>query len=115
MTQRLISRGLTSGRADDNAETIKKRLDSFHAISEPVLARYKGTGLIKAVSAVPAANDVFEAARTLFDPSYVAVSAADVSVDAVLKNPDLLKAKLADAEWRHKAATEVLGSPSSSH
>jgi hypothetical protein len=51
----------------------------------------------------------------LFDPSYVAVSAADVSVDAVLKNPDLLKAKLADGEWRHKAATEVLGSPSSSH
>merc|ERR1712212_851279 len=40
MTQRLLKRGETSGRADDNVETIKKRLDTFHKHSEPVIAAY---------------------------------------------------------------------------
>merc|ERR1712147_603470 len=31
----------TSGRADDNVETIKKRLVAFHQPSEPVIAAYK--------------------------------------------------------------------------
>jgi len=29
MEKRLIKRGETSGRSDDNAETIKKRFDTF--------------------------------------------------------------------------------------
>lgn len=40
MTQRLLKRGQTSGRVDDNEETIKKRLDTFHKHSEPVIAAY---------------------------------------------------------------------------
>merc|ERR1719341_219486 len=40
MTERLLKRGQTSGRADDNEETIKKRLDTFHKHSEPVIAAY---------------------------------------------------------------------------
>merc|ERR1711887_149600 len=40
MTKRLLKRGETSGRADDNVETIKKRLDTFHKHSEPVIAAY---------------------------------------------------------------------------
>ena len=40
MTQRLLKRGETSGRVDDNVETIKKRLDTFHKHSEPVIAAY---------------------------------------------------------------------------
>merc|ERR1719336_3512679 len=34
-------RAETSGRADDNVETIKKRLVTFHQHSEPVIAAYK--------------------------------------------------------------------------
>jgi adenylate kinase len=30
-----------SGRADDNEETIKKRLDTFHKHSKPVVEAYK--------------------------------------------------------------------------
>ena len=41
MTQRLLKRAETSGRADDNVETIKKRLVTFHQHSEPVIAAYK--------------------------------------------------------------------------
>ena len=40
MTSRLLNRGKTSGRADDNEETIKKRLDTFHQHSKPVVQAY---------------------------------------------------------------------------
>ena len=40
MTERLINRGKTSGRVDDNLETIKKRLDTFHKHSKPVIEAY---------------------------------------------------------------------------
>lgn len=41
MKQRLLGRAVTSGRADDNEETIVKRLVTFHNCSEPVIAKYK--------------------------------------------------------------------------
>ncbi len=40
MTERLLKRALSSGRADDNEETIKKRLVTFHQCSEPVIKKY---------------------------------------------------------------------------
>lgn len=40
MTERLLKRGQSSGRVDDNVETIKKRLDTFHKHSEPVMDAY---------------------------------------------------------------------------
>ena len=36
MVARLLHRGKTSGRGDDNAETIKLRLKTFHEQSLPV-------------------------------------------------------------------------------
>ncbi|MCQ2345940.1 MAG: nucleoside monophosphate kinase [Paludibacteraceae bacterium] len=39
---RLINRGKKSGRADDNLETIKKRLSVYHAETQPVSAYYVG-------------------------------------------------------------------------
>ena len=40
MTERLLKRGQSSGRVDDNVDTIKKRLDTFHKHSEPVMEAY---------------------------------------------------------------------------
>jgi len=40
MTERLISRGKSSGRIDDNEETIKKRLETFHKHSKPVIEAF---------------------------------------------------------------------------
>lgn len=40
MTKRLVNRGKTSGRADDNEATIKQRLVTFHANREPIMAHY---------------------------------------------------------------------------
>jgi adenylate kinase len=42
MTERLLGRGKSSGRVDDNEETIKKRLDTFHKHSEPVIKAFSG-------------------------------------------------------------------------
>jgi adenylate kinase family enzyme len=38
MTERLLERGKSSGRSDDNMETIKKRFNTFTNQSVPVLA-----------------------------------------------------------------------------
>ena len=40
MTARLVNRGKTSGRVDDNEETIKKRLETFHNQTEPLNSHY---------------------------------------------------------------------------
>ncbi|MBR4845645.1 MAG: adenylate kinase [Bacteroidaceae bacterium] len=41
---RLIKRGQESGRADDNEETIKKRLVVYHSQTAPLIDRYKADG-----------------------------------------------------------------------
>lgn len=41
---RLIKRGLESGRADDNEETIKKRLTVYHNQTSPLIDWYKKEG-----------------------------------------------------------------------
>jgi len=40
MTQRLLHRAQTSGRVDDNEDTIKKRLDTFTKHSKPVIEHF---------------------------------------------------------------------------
>ncbi|MGH0116840.1 UNVERIFIED_CONTAM: hypothetical protein FKN15_019229 [Acipenser sinensis] len=47
MVKRLIKRGETSGRVDDNEETIKKRLDTYYKATEPVIAFYEGRGIVR--------------------------------------------------------------------
>ncbi|CAG2059034.1 unnamed protein product, partial [Timema podura] len=41
MTARLLHRAKTSGRADDNEETIKKRLQTFQTHSKPVVDHFQ--------------------------------------------------------------------------
>ena len=45
LMERLIKRGQESGRADDNEETIKKRLVIYHQQTQPLIAWYKQEGL----------------------------------------------------------------------
>ncbi|KAH7415820.1 hypothetical protein KP509_14G062300 [Ceratopteris richardii] len=51
MEKRLLERGKTSKRADDNAEVIKLRFETFQKESKPVVDFYKGTKKLKEVSA----------------------------------------------------------------
>lgn len=52
MEERLIKRGETSGRVDDNAETIKKRLKTFVEKTMPVLESYEEKNKVKRVCRV---------------------------------------------------------------
>ena len=52
MVKRLLKRGETSGRVDDNEETIKKRLETYYKATEPVIAFYKGRGIVRQVSGI---------------------------------------------------------------
>lgn len=44
LIKRLIQRGKDSGRADDNEETIKKRLEVYHTLTSPLIDWYKNEG-----------------------------------------------------------------------
>ena len=45
LMDRLIKRGQMSGRADDNEETIKKRLDVYHSQTAPLIEWYEREGI----------------------------------------------------------------------
>lgn len=49
MVKRLVKRGETSGRADDNEETIRKRLQTFVESTEPVITYYEKQDKVKRV------------------------------------------------------------------
>lgn len=59
MEKRLLKRGETSGRADDNAETIRKRFSTFVSQSLPVKGRFEPLGKCFSISAVPPPLEVF--------------------------------------------------------
>jgi len=41
MEERMIERSKTSGRSDDNPETIKKRIEVFNEATKPVVEYYE--------------------------------------------------------------------------
>lgn len=67
MTKRLLKRGETSGRVDDNEETIKNRLRTFHRETEPVIEHYAKQGKLQTVNAENDPDNVFEVVKKVFD------------------------------------------------
>lgn len=67
MTARLLNRGKTSGRVDDNEETIKKRLDTFHAHSQPILDHYKPQGKLEILDTVRPVDAIFADVEVILD------------------------------------------------
>ncbi|KAF3891558.1 Uridylate kinase [Trichophyton interdigitale] len=58
MLDRLLKRGETSGRDDDNIESIKKRFRVFEETSMPVVNYYEKMGKVMSVSAVGTETEV---------------------------------------------------------
>ena len=65
MVKRLLSRGLTSGRVDDNEAAIKQRLTVFHAHTQPILDHF-GSKVVK-LSAERDPNDIFKDVEKTLD------------------------------------------------
>lgn len=58
MESRLLERGKTSGRADDNEESIRKRFRTFIETSMPVVEYYEKQGRVVKIDATPSPEDV---------------------------------------------------------
>jgi len=58
LIKRLLERGKTSGRSDDNEETIKHRLDQYHTKTEPVKDYYKAQGKLYEIDGVGSIDEV---------------------------------------------------------
>ncbi|XP_074871628.1 adenylate kinase isoenzyme 1 isoform X1 [Carettochelys insculpta] len=67
MVKRLLKRGETSGRVDDNEETIKKRLDTYYKATEPVIAFYEKRGIVRKLNAEGTVDEVFQQVSTHLD------------------------------------------------
>ena len=52
MVERLLERGKTSGRVDDNEETIRKRFHTFQEATLPVIEHYQQLYKVKKVAKI---------------------------------------------------------------
>lgn len=60
LTQRILKRGLTSGRSDDNdVETIRKRVQEYRTKTEPVAAYYAKQEILMEIEGVGSIDDIF--------------------------------------------------------
>ncbi|KAK5101569.1 bifunctional uridylate/adenylate kinase [Exophiala xenobiotica] len=60
MLKRLLNRGKTSGRSDDNEESIKKRFRTFVETSMPVVDMFEKEDKVVKADATGSQNDVYE-------------------------------------------------------
>lgn len=58
MLERLIERGKTSGREDDNEESIKKRFRTYHETTMPVIEHYQKFGKVAEVDSSVSIDEV---------------------------------------------------------
>lgn len=58
MERRLLDRGKTSGRADDNADSIRKRFHTFIETSMPVVDAFEKQGKVIKIDATPTPEEV---------------------------------------------------------
>lgn len=67
LIERLIKRGQDSGRADDNLETIKQRLEVYHTQTSPLKDYYVAEGKYHGIHGSGSINDIFSSIKTSID------------------------------------------------
>ncbi|XP_062554140.1 UMP-CMP kinase isoform X2 [Armigeres subalbatus] len=65
--ERCLKRGESSGRSDDNLESLKKRFNTYINDTMPIIEHYRKQDLVKPVDAAPAPSDVFETVKLAFE------------------------------------------------
>ena len=63
MQERLLNRGKTSGRSDDNAESIKKRFRTFEETSMPVVEYFEKEGKVVRIDATEGPEEIYEVVK----------------------------------------------------
>lgn len=60
LTERILERGKTSGRADDNTEAIKQRLEVYHNTTAPLREYYVRDGKYRAIHGLGSIDEIFD-------------------------------------------------------
>jgi adenylate kinase family enzyme len=71
MKKRLLKRALTSGRADDNEETIIQRLVTFHESTEPVIEHFRNKGKLRDIPCEGAPDEIFIEIENVINTSFL--------------------------------------------
>ncbi|CAD6185208.1 unnamed protein product [Caenorhabditis auriculariae] len=70
LVKRLLHRAETSGRADDNLETITKRIHTFVTATQPVVDYYEKKGKLYKINAEGAVDDIFKIVTVALDKAF---------------------------------------------
>ena len=67
LIKRILLRGQMSGRSDDNEETARKRLDTYHNQTSPLKAYYEQQGKYRAINGLGTIDDIFDLIKESLD------------------------------------------------
>ncbi len=67
LIDRLVKRGISSGRADDNFETIQKRIQVYHSKTAPVKAYYQQEGIAVDIKGIGSLETIFSSIQSTLD------------------------------------------------
>ena len=67
LIRRILLRGQLSGRSDDNEETARKRLETYHNQTSPLKAYYQEQGKYRAIDGLGSIDDIFELIKEALD------------------------------------------------
>ena len=79
LIQRLSKRALTSGRADDNPETIKNRVEVFFESTKPVLDVYWRLGKVANINGIGEIDQIYENVKKAIVPNLIFLYGAPVT------------------------------------
>ena len=66
VVERILERGRREGRADDTSETVRNRLRVYRELTEPLIAYYEESEILRSVDAMGTIQEIFaRVARTL--------------------------------------------------
>mmetsp|Transcript_27620 Transcript_27620/g.68843 ORF Transcript_27620/g.68843 Transcript_27620/m.68843 type:complete len:1504 (-) Transcript_27620:594-5105(-) len=68
MMARLLERSQTSGRVDDNEESVRKRLETYQTQTLPVIQHFQRIGKVRRVDASDGVDEVYRTTMQLFRP-----------------------------------------------
>jgi len=66
MEERLLKRGETSGRTDDNIESIKKRFKTFISQTMPVIQLYEKRGKMRKIDTNRPVEEIYNDIQKIF-------------------------------------------------
>ena len=67
LIRRILLRGKMSGRSDDNEETARKRLETYHNQTSPLKAYYEEQGKYRAINGMGSIDGIFDLIRQELD------------------------------------------------